>query len=224
MGRLREGLEAGVSALEWIDSPMWRAVVLENVAEIEFEMCDPIASTHFEESMTICGEEGEYATGVVARLGLARIAYEQGSRTEAILDAQSIERSTAVGGVKVKVLTTLAEFLLRCDGVPDALLYLERAREMAAFDETEAPKLLRLNGLALVLQGNSTAGLSMLDEAVDRARSMAMELETGRSLVARGVAGTDTWRSFHRARQIFAACGSERGLAEVRRAVAGSYV
>src|SRR5260370_31169392 len=99
--------------MEWIRSPLWRAVLLSNIGEIEFEMSIPQAREHLTECGQICGEEGEYATGRVASLLLAEMAFEEGAARSAFKVAAEIESSSQAETVKVRALATLTSFALQ---------------------------------------------------------------------------------------------------------------
>jgi hypothetical protein len=87
-------------------------------------------------------------------------------------------------------------------------------------DRSEIPRILRLSGHVAAVSGHADAA-ALLTTALDQAHAMDMVLEEARCLTLLGVSqGISTGPHFHRAREIFARCGSQRGLAQVRRAVA----
>jgi class 3 adenylate cyclase/tetratricopeptide (TPR) repeat protein len=224
LGNLDEGLETGLDALGWIQAPAWRAALLVNLGEIEHELGRPAARQHIIESKAICDKEQDRATGALATLLLAEMSLAEG-------DVRSAEEAAATvllgwdgsgrADVQIHALVGLAEVALIEEHFEGAMEYVRRAQHLTyQADRTEVPMVLRAVGRVHLCMGELDAALDAIREAREVSQVMSMRLEEARSLVLLGTADQSLRRlCFNEARAIFAECGSELGLAELRSAL-----
>jgi hypothetical protein len=171
-------------------------------------------------------EQDASLTGKLSVIRLARAHCENGDldRCEVSL-RKALDELLHLEGredLRAKAMAQLAEVhVLRGEAQEGYALASEAASLTARCDRTETPLVLRARAFAERALGDRKAWAT-LSEALDRSREMGMRLEEARALTALGVLeGNPLGPHFREAREIFARCGSERGLAEVRKAVAG---
>ena len=225
LGQLKTGLELGREAARWIQTPIWRAVVLANLGAIEHEMQTGFARQRFLESMRLLEGEGDVPIAAIAALRLGVLKVEEGEVDGVEEAASHIADVFAKNGrhdVLVGAFRTLAIVALAKNRPETAVNHAAHALElMDKSDRTELPSVLRVLAQAEFQTGALAPAREHLQEALDVARAMSMRLDEAETLVA--LASTE--QAEHRrylgdAHEIFAQCGSERGLAQVRRALA----
>jgi tetratricopeptide (TPR) repeat protein len=224
LGNLERALRMGLEAIAWIHAPFWRAAVLVNLGEVEYEMGIRGAREHLLECVAICeGEQESKAIGGIATLRLAGISLDEGDLQAATAASSAVAKSDSGNGrtdLQVQTSLSLATIALAREDLHLALECVERAFELSRrADKTERPAVLRLLGQVQFLLGRPE-GIRTLEVGVETSSAMSMRLEEARTMTALGVAaGKANSSYFHRARELLAACGCERGLAELRQAV-----
>jgi tetratricopeptide (TPR) repeat protein len=227
LGDLRSGAACGREAIQWLPVGRWRAGVLDNLGAIEFEMAESaIARAHLRECVEISEHSSDaQLVGTLARMRLATIDLSEGLIDQAeIATREALRNAEATDGrvdIQVKCRVQLAEVALTRGNAADANRYATSAIEMVTdADKTEKPGTLRVLGLAQSALGR-LAARETLEEALALARSMGLRLEEARTLTAIGLLhGHAPNLFFQQAREVFAVCGCERGLTELRQAVA----
>lgn len=228
LGELERGASVGREAVQWLDAPEWKAPLLFNLGEIELERGDTAYGERaLRECMRIASKGGDSLVWRgLALTSLAGLELSRGEPGESRARAEEAlmlsQRFEGRLDVRLKAMEKLAQASLRQGEEREAL---EFARVAVAVSErcdlSEAPAAWRVLGLAECAAGTAERARSALTRAVELAQSMGMRLEEARALVALGSLDADPQSPhFHRAREIFAECGSERGLAELREAIA----
>lgn len=227
LGNLHRGAILGRDALEWVSTPRWRTLLLDNLARIELERGLPERA---EEYLLECSEvgEGEAEARLTEALALTRMASLDLYRGDIGSSEERARRALEISGtlqgrldVMVEAQIQLAEIALKrgagVEALDHAVLAVEATRKS---DKCEVPRAWRVLSMSEVALGRESAR-ETLTKALEMSQAMGMRLEEARALVALGkLDGDPQSPHFHRARELFAACGSERGLAELREAVA----
>jgi tetratricopeptide (TPR) repeat protein len=226
MGDLDEGWRLGTEAMGWVNALSWRVLLLRNVGEIEHEMDKQSARPRLLECQRLCdGVQAPRGTGAFAALRLAVIDVETGQLARALGRASAVAQEYEDAGrpdVRVEALMTLAIVAL-AQGEPRTAhnLMREACNLAPRADPTMKPALFRVLAQALFRTAEAGAARQVASEALALARSMGMRLEEARALLVLGeVESEGMRRHLNDAREIFAECGSQRGLAEVRKAAA----
>jgi hypothetical protein len=163
------------------------------------------------------------------RVDLAEVSLVEGDLGSAEeIAGDALRQADAIDGrrdVRLRADLILAQAALRRANVVVARRFAEDAVMLIPeVDRPQWPAAQRILGIVQAAQGDPLA-LDTLTVACELAQEMRMRLEEARSLTALASLQEDSRsRTFHRARELFAACGSQRGLAEVNRAVAAARV
>lgn len=227
LGELTEGAARGYEAVEWLHVPGWRAALLANLGATELELgLIQDAENHLLECIDLGQNEDEARLfGALASTFLAGLDLDRDDVASSEERARySLDVSKAMEGrldVVLKARAQLAECALRREDAAEAQDHARAAVDLAArCDRAEAPLAWRVLGRTETALGRESAR-ETLTKALEMSQAMGMRLEEARALVALGkLDGDPQSPHFHRARELFAACGSERGLAELREAVA----
>lgn len=227
LGELTRGGALGRDALDWLQVPTWRAVLLLNLGHVELEQgLMREADARFLECVEIGKrEDSAKLIGVLASIFLAALDLDRGNvAASERLASDALRVSATLEGrldVMLRARVQLAEIALKRGAAEDALRHASLGVELSReCDRTEAPLAWRVLGMTEIALGLERAR-ETLTKALEMSRAMGMRLEEARALVALGkLDGDPQSPHFHRARELFAACGSERGLAELREAVA----
>ncbi|MGH7860103.1 MAG: hypothetical protein ACREQY_22480, partial [Candidatus Binatia bacterium] len=121
----------------------------------------------------------------------------------------------------VESLVLLAEIELKQGELSEAAHAARSAVELSAdLGWPDSLQAMRVLGAIEIAMGVSS-GVGRLEHVVKVGSAEGLRLDAARAHVALGSLDADPQSPhFHRAREIFAECGSERGLAELREAIA----
>ena len=228
LGELAVSEDVSRRMLDLNDAAFWEGFVKSNLAAIRFERNDFEAAEEMAHRVLSLGVQvTSPAPRIAARSVIAKVRRAEGEWESAEEELQlAMAEARLLGGrsgLLGSLRTELGELALARGDWQQALVEADAANDGLQFVEKPmhvAPR--RLKGMATV-RSDIEMGRSILNDVRNMCRVMEMKLEEARTLVAIGACSPSMSEAvFAQAREIFNACGCERGLIELSQARADS--